>query len=125
PDVLTRNRFMYEGNLSFNNLKIAMGFDTRYRTNYKSNSYSPLLGQFFSQNTETVKYKLPDIAAFIHFRINAFKAFLRAENLNAFRSLTASDGVTSYGFTNNNFAASDYPYAGLIIRFGIFWGFVN
>ncbi len=125
PSWLTRNRIMYEGNLGFNNLKIAMGLDTRYRTNYKGNNYSPLLGQFFYQDSTTVKYKLPDIAAFVHFRINSFRAFLRAENLNTFRSLTGVDGRTSYGFTNSNFAAPDYPYAGLIIRFGIFWGFVN
>lgn len=125
PTVYTRNRFMYEGDLGYNNLKIAMGFDTRYRTNYKANGYSPLTGQFFYQNTEIVKYKLPDIDAFIHFRISSFRAFLRAENLNTFRSLPKVGGGKSYGFTNSNFASTGYPYPGLIIRFGIAWGFVN
>lgn len=125
PALFTRNRFMYEGNLKFNNLKIAMGFDTRYRTNYKVNNYSPILGQFFYQDSASVAYKLPDIAAFVHFRINSFRAFLRAENLNTFRSLTNANGGRSFGFTNSNFAAPDYPYPGLVIRFGIYWGFVN
>lgn len=120
PTVFTRNRFMYEGNLGFNNLKIAMGFDTRYRTNYKANNYSPLIGQFFYQDTAVVKYKLPDIAAFVHFRINSFRAFIRAENLNTFR-VVDGQGL----FTNNNLNAPDYPYPGLIIRFGVNWGFVN
>lgn len=120
PAIFTRNRFGYEGNLGYPKLNIAMGFDTRYRTNYKGNNYSPLLGQFFYQNTETVQYKLPDIAAYVHFRINSFKAFIRAENLNTFRSLKGS-----FGFTNNNFGAPYYPYPGLLIRVGIFWGFVN
>ncbi|GAB3413455.1 putative porin [Niabella aquatica] len=126
PAVFTRNRFMYDGNLGYNKLKIAMGFDTRYRTNYKGNNYSPLLGQFFYQDETTVKYKLPDIDAFIHFRINSFRAFVRAENLNTFRGLPNTTGKgTMFGFTNNNFAAPHYPYPGLIIRLGIAWGFVN
>ena len=126
PAVYTRNRLMYEGNLGYNKLKIAMGFDTRYRTNYKANGYSPLLGQFFYQDETTVNYKLPDIAAFVHFRINSFRAFIRAENLNTFRSLPNADGKGStFGFTNNNFAALDYPYPGFILRVGVFWGFVN
>ena len=120
PLIFTRNRFAYEGNLGYPKLDIAFGFDTRYRTPYKGNHYSPMLGQFFYQNDSTVKYKLPDIAAFVHFRINSFKAFIRAENLNTFRILNGAAG-----WTNNNFAAPGYPYPGLIIRLGIFWGFVN
>ncbi len=120
PSIFTRNRFMYEGNLGFNNLKVAMGFDTRHRTGYKANRYSPILGQFFYQDETTLNYNLPDIAAFVHFRINSFRAFVRAENLNTFRSLNGQ-----YGFTNNNFAAPEYPYPGLLIRLGISWGFVN
>ncbi len=126
PMVYTRNRLMYEGNLGFQNLKIAMGFDTRYRTNYKANGYSPLLGQFFYQDQTVVKYKLPDVDAFIHFKISSFRAFIRAENLNTFRALPyATGGGRHFGFTNSNFAAPGYPYPGLIIRFGVYWGFVN
>lgn len=120
PLVYTRNRFAYEGNLGYRRLDLAFGIDTRYRLNYKANHYSPVLGEFFYQNDSTVKYKLPDIAGFVHFRINNFKLFFRAENLNTFRIL---DGQA--GWTNHNFGAPDYPYPGLIIRLGIFWGFVN
>ena len=56
----------------------------------------------------------------VNFRINSFKAFVRAENLNTFRNTNGN-----WGFTNNNFAAYDYAYPGLLIRVGIFWGFVN
>lgn len=127
PAIFTRNRIMYEGNLGYENLKIALGLDTRYRTNYKANGYSPLLGQFLYQDEETVKYKLPDIAAFVHFRIKSFRAFLRAENINTFRGLPNANGKggTVFGFTNNNFAAPAYPYPGFVLRFGISWGFVN
>ena len=120
PAIYTRNRFGYEGKLGYPKLNIAMGFEAKYRTNYKGDGYSPLLGQFFYQDDQTVQYKLPNIAAYLNFRINAFKAFVRAENINTFRNL---DG--SWGFTNNNFASTDYPYPGLLIRLGVFWGFVN
>ncbi|WP_018628554.1 putative porin [Niabella aurantiaca] len=120
PTIYTRNRLGYEGKLGFPKLNIAMGLEAKYRTNYKGDGYSPILGQFFYQDDQTVQYKLPTIAAYLNFRINSFKAFVRAENLNTFRNL---DG--SWGFTNNNFAATDYPYPGLLIRLGVFWGFVN
>lgn len=120
PAIYTRNRLGYEGKLGYPRLNIAMGLEAKYRTNYKGDGYSPVLGQFFYQDDQTVQYKLPNIAAYLNFRINSFKAFVRAENLNTFRNL---DG--SWGFTNNNFAASDYPYPGLLIRLGVFWGFVN
>ena len=57
--------------------------------------------------------------AFFHFRIRSFKAYVRAENLNA---VNLQNG---FGFTHNNLAAPDYPYPGLVIRFGVFWSFVN
>ncbi|GAB3021452.1 hypothetical protein GCM10027051_28440 [Niabella terrae] len=120
PTIFTRNRLGYEGNLGFNKLNIAFGFDTRYRTDFKGNNYSPVLGQFFYQDSTNVHYNLPDIAAYVHFRINSFRAFLRAENLNTYRNLNGN-----WGFTNNNFAAPEYPYPGLMIRFGVYWGFVN
>lgn len=120
PFIYTRNRFAYEGSLGYRRLDLAAGFDTKYRINYKADDYSPVLGDFFYQNSSTVNYKLPDIAAYVHFRINSFKLFFRAENLNTFRILDGGGG-----WTNNNFAAPNYPYPGLVIRLGVFWGFVN
>jgi hypothetical protein len=66
----------------------------------------------------TIK-NLPDVSAYLHFRIKGFAGFLRAENLN-----TASF-KNGFGFINNNFAAPHYPMQGFTIRFGIRWWFVN
>jgi hypothetical protein len=120
PLIFTRNRFAYEGDLGFKNLSIAFGLEAKYHTPYKADGYSPALGQFFYQDSITIRNKLPDIAAYVHFRIKGFKAYVRAENLN-----TASTKVDGFGFTNNNVAAPGYPYPGLLIRFGIYWSFVN
>ncbi len=119
PTVFTRNRIAYEGKLGYKNLSIAFGAEVRYHTSYKADGYSPVLGQFYYQDSVSVSNNLPDIAGYVHFRIKGIKIYVRAENLNTARSL---DG---FGFTNNNLAAAGYPYPGLNIRFGIFWSFVN
>ena len=118
PVFFTRQRFAYEGNLGFKNLRMSTGIEVKYHTPYKANGYSPLLSNFFYQDTTSITNR-PDIAAFLHFRIRSFKAYIRAENLN---SVSTQNG---FGFTRNNFAAPGYPNPGLLIRVGIFWTFVN
>jgi hypothetical protein len=120
PLIFTRNRFAYEGNLGFKNLDIAMGLEARYHTPYKADGYSPVLGQFFYQDSIRISNSTPDISAYLHFRIRSFKAFVRAENLNTARVLNGQ-----FGFTRNNFALPGYPYPGLQLRLGIYWSFVN
>jgi hypothetical protein len=120
PLFFTHQRFGYEGNLGFKNLVFSTGLEGRYHTSYKADNYSPLQSQFFYQDTQTISLKLPDIAAYVHFRIRSFTTYFRLENLNTMR---LKDG--SFGFTNNNLAAPYYPYPGAQLRLGIFWGFVN
>ena len=116
PVFFTRNQIGYDGSLGFRNLLISMGLEIRYYSPYKSNGYSPVIGQFFVQDTTTTKLTVPEIAGYAHFRIKSFTAYVRAENLNSFGG---------GGFTNNNIIIPDYPYPGLQIRLGIFWSFVN
>ncbi|MFZ9388080.1 MAG: putative porin [Chitinophagaceae bacterium] len=121
PVFYTRNRIGYEGNLGFRNLDIAIGTEIRYRPAYKADHYSPVLGQFFYQDSITIRNPLPDISAYLHFRIRPFKAFIRVENLNTAKKLR--DG--GFGFINNNLVAPGYPLPGLQFRMGIYWSFVN
>jgi hypothetical protein len=118
PFFLTRNQVGYDGNLGFKNLLTSFGIEFRYYTPYKADAYSPLTGQFFNQETQTIKMKLPDIAAYLHFRIKSFSAFVRVENLN---SLDPSTGK----FTRNNVVSPNYPYPGMQLRIGVYWSFVN
>ncbi|MEI9912950.1 MAG: putative porin [Bacteroidota bacterium] len=82
---------------------MALGLEMRYHTPYKADGYSPVLGQFFYQDSIRINNPLPDISAYVHFRIKSFKAYIRAENLNTAR---ASNG---FGFTNNNQEVPGYP----------------
>lgn len=119
PAIFTRNRIGYEGKLGFKNLEIAFGAEVRYHTPYKADGYSPVLGQFYYQDSVKTKNPMPDITGYVHFRIKSFKLYFRAENLNSVR---IHDG---FGFTNNNQEVPGYPYPGLVIRLGIYWSFVN
>lgn len=111
PQILTRNRLAYEGNLGFKNLNLSTGLEFRYHTPYKADNYSPLIGQFVFQDTTTISNK-PDVNLFVHFRIKTFSAFVRLENLNAIGK-------------NYNFVMPHYPYSPMWFRLGIWWGFVN
>ena len=117
PFFYTRNRIAYEGNFS-TNLFLSTGLEIKYTAAYKADNYSPFLGKYFVQNTNTI-HNRPDISAFIHFRIKSFKGFFRLENLN---TLNITDG---FAFNKLNFMTTDNPGTGLWTRFGIWWNFVN
>jgi hypothetical protein len=117
PLFYTRNRFAYEGKL-FRNLNLSTGLEMRYNTPYKADNYSPVLGQFFYQDTLIISNR-PELHAYLHMRIRSFKAYVRVENLN---TISTNGG---FGFNRNNLAAPYYPLPGMFIRFGIFWVFVN
>ncbi len=118
PLILTRNQIGYDGNLGFKNLLTSFGLEIRYYTPYKADGYSPLLGQFYNQNDETVKMTFPETAAYMHFRIKTLTAYIRLENLNSFNPATG-------GFTNNNIVSPNYAYPGMQLRIGIYWSFIN
>ncbi len=118
PQVITRHTIGYDGKLGFPNLMLSVGLEGRYILPYISDNYSPVMGRFFYQDSETIKMKLPEITAYLHLRIRSFAAYLRVENLNTF-------DFERGGFLNNNIMTPGYPYPGMHIRLGVFWGFVN
>lgn len=117
PLVYTRQRFAFEGHF-FKNLDLSTGLDINYNTPYKANNYSPVLGQFFAQDTVTINNR-PTVGAYFDFRIKTFRGLVKVENLN---TLNFADG---FSFTKNNFAAPHYPIPGFIFRIGVCWAFIN
>lgn len=117
PLFYTRQRFVLEG-IYFKNLNLSTGLDINYNTPYKENNYSPVMGQFFPQDSVTISNR-PVVSAFLNFRIKSFRALLKFENLNTI------DFANGFGFTKNSFAAPHYPTNGLIFRIGVNWTFVN
>lgn len=119
PLFYTRNRIGYEGSLGFKNLVLNTGLEIRYNSPYKADGYSPLFGQFYTQDDRVVSLKFPEIDPYLHFRIRSFVAYVRFENVN---TVSFKNG---FSFTNNNLATANYPYPGIQFRVGIYWTFVN
>jgi hypothetical protein len=117
PLFYTRQRLAFEGNF-FKNLDLSTGLDVSYNTPYKTNNYSPVMGQFFPQDSVTIS-NTPNVAVYFDFRIKSFRGLVKVENLN---TVNFADG---FSFTKNNFAAPHYPTPGFIFRIGVSWGFVN
>ncbi len=117
PWLYTRNRLAYEST-PFRNLVVSTGIDLRYYNSYYADGYSPVLGQFFYQTQQKIS-TLPDLTAYMNFRVRSFTAFIRLENLN---TATTKYG---FGFKNSNLAAPLYAMPGMVFRLGIFWNFVN
>ena len=120
PLLVSFNQVGYDGSFGFKNLFASFGVEVRYISAYKADGYSPLTGQFFSQGDSTVRQHLPDLSMYLHFRVRSFTSYLRVEGLNAI-----AFSPNGFGFYHNNFVAPSYPSAGMVIRFGFIWGFIN
>jgi hypothetical protein len=118
PLLVSSNQVGFDGNFGYRNLNLSFGTEIRYISGYKADGYSPVAGQFFTQNA-VVSQHLPDINFYVHMRIRGFVAYIQAENVNAFQL------GSNPGFYDNNFVAPYYPSPGLVLRFGFFWDFVN
>ena len=117
PLFFTRQRLAFEGNF-FKNLNLSTGIDVKYNSPYKANNYSPVMGQFFPQDSVTIS-NLPQLSGFFDFRIKSFTGLVKIENLNTI------DFSQGFGFTNNSFVAPNYPTPGFLFRIGVQWNFVN
>ncbi|KAA9037277.1 hypothetical protein FW778_17780 [Ginsengibacter hankyongi] len=117
PLFFTRQRMAFEGNF-YKNLFLSTGLDVKYNTPYKAYNYSPVMGHFFPQDSVTIS-NLPELDFYFDFRIKAFTGVVKLENLNTVNFANGFD------FTNNSFAAPNYPTPGLIFRIGVQWNFVN
>ncbi|MRG47220.1 hypothetical protein GFS24_19015 [Chitinophaga sp. SYP-B3965] len=110
PTFWGRVRAGYNARL-FKNLNLFTGLEGKYNTPYYTDDYSPMLGQFTYQ--DSIQRKVyPDLAAFVHFRIKSFTAYVRAENLNTF-------------LWDQNFFAPLYPSNDFSLRVGLRWWFIN
>lgn len=117
PPVYTHNRIAYEGNF-YKNLNLSTGIEVRYFLPFTADDISPFNGQWVVQDTAKIANR-PDISAYLHFRIRAFRLFTRLENLNTI------DLSRGFAFLNNNMAAPLQPTPGLFFRLGFYWSFVN
>ena len=88
------------------------GITFKYFTSYTMDAYNPLLGEFYSQNTEKLG-GFPMLDFFINARVQQTRIYLKAEHFNS--------SFSGYNF----YAAPNYPYRDFVIRFGLVWNFFS
>ena len=96
-------------------LRIEMGADLRYFSEYYAPDYSPAMGQFYLQNKET-RYKLggfPLVNGYINFHLKRTRFFIQMYNL------LQPTGDKSY------FTIAHYPLNPRILKFGLSWNFFD
>jgi hypothetical protein len=112
PDLYTKNSLYFEGRLFKKAMLARLGFDVRYATAWFAPAYMPLTGQFYVQETGKVAAH-PSIDAFLSFKVQTFRFFVKMENL-----LGDYVGSRYYQIYNN-------PVPEATFRFGIRWRLLN
>lgn len=95
-------------------LNTEIGADLRFFTKYYAPDYSPIIGQFASQNanSRTKVGGYPWINAYINFMLKRARFFVMFSHVN-------------YASGGNYFLVPHYPTNDRIFRLGISWNFVN
>lgn len=112
PEFVTRNTLYFSDIMFKKSLFIQTGFELNYFTSYYSNSYNPLIGEFFVQDKVKIG-NFPLVDFFINAKIQRTRLYLKAEHFNSLFS------------KNNYYSAPDNPYRDFLIRFGLVWNFFN
>ncbi len=92
-----------------------LGADVRYFTEYYAPTYSPIIGQFAIQDTDSrIKVgNYPIVNAYANFHLRNTRFYIMASHVNY------SSGK------GNPFILAHYPLNRMSIRFGISWNFFN
>ncbi len=96
-------------------LRTEIGADLRYFTRYTAPAYSPVIGQYATQDASAAVTvgNYPIVNAYINFHLKRTRFYLMASHVN---------GASSGG---NSFLVPHYPLNRMVIRFGLSWNFVN
>lgn len=112
PEIVTRNTLYYSNHLFKKAMYLQTGITFKYFTEYYSNAYSPLLGEFYIQNQEKVG-GFPMLDFFINAKVRQTRIYLKAEHFNS--------SFTGFDF----YSSPNYPYRDFVIRFGLVWNFFS
>lgn len=112
PELVTRNTLYYTDKWFKKALFIQTGVTFHYFTEYFGNAYSPLLGEFYSQNQQKIG-GFPRFDVFVNAKVRRTRIYFKLEHLNS--------SFTGYNF----FSAPNQPYRDFLIRFGLVWNFFS
>ena len=114
PTFSTRTRFSYStGVFKANRLKVALGLDVGYDSEYRVLTYNPALSLFEQNSINPLSGNLFSVDAFFNAEIKEFRFFARAQNIDYFwnPSTTRVD--------------PNFPIMPFMIKIGVSWDFFN
>lgn len=114
PKFSTRTRFSYStGVFKANRLKVAMGLDIGYDSEYRVLTYNPVLSLYEPNINNPLSGNLFSLDAFFNAEIKEFRFFVRAQNIDYFwnPSTTRID--------------PNFPIMPFMLKVGISWDFFN
>ncbi len=113
PQWFGKHSLYFQGSL-FKVLQTRIGVDLRYNSDYFSETFHPLTGNFRLQDEQEVLF-YPSTDIYLGLRVTTFRAFFKWENIS---SLILTDRLF--------YQTAFYPYApGSGFRLGIKWRFSN
>ena len=110
PELVAFNSSYFDFYLFKRALKMNLGLNTYYTTEYNSYRYQPSTGVFYiDENVKTGNY--PVVNVFMNVKLKTTLIFLKVEHANA-------QLLQDYYFTTNHYHTREY-----FVRFGIRWWF--
>ncbi|TDD98323.1 putative porin [Flavobacterium cellulosilyticum] len=110
PEFVTRNTFYFSQDMFHKALFFQTGVTLNYFTNYYSNEYNPVIGEFFVQNKKEIG-NFANLDFFFNARIQRTRIYFIAEHFNS--------SLMGY----NYYASPNNPYRDFTIRIGLIWNF--
>ncbi len=110
PKFILRSTISFTSDVFKKAMKLQTGVTAQYFSEYYSDRYNPLVGDFINQEEMTIG-GFPRIDFFINAKVQQTRLFLKAEHINS--------SMTGYNF----YSAPNYPYRDFVVRFGIVWNF--
>lgn len=111
PKLMAMEQLSYHNDIFKGALSIETGIEVSYTTNYYCYDYSPLVNQFFYQDTYQTN-NLPQLNAFFNFQLHHFRAFL---SLSDVQQLLYKNTINTPG----------YPSENMMFRLGFSWVLIN
>lgn len=96
-------------------LNTEIGADLRYFTRYYAPAYSPIVGQYATQDAD-VRTKIgnyPIVNAYINFHLKRTRFYVMASHINSSKG------------SGNPFLVPHYPINRFVLRLGVSWNFIN
>lgn len=113
PTYWGKHTLFYQKELFNKNMRLRVGVDLFYNTDYRAYTYIPLFGEFRPQDEQMLKY-YPVMDVFLSFQVAELVVFLKMEHVN--------QGIFK---ENGYFNAYPYPAQDRAFKLGLIWRFYN